>query len=352
MQLEIKFFQVGCGDAICIRFMDSCGAYQNIFIDGGYKKSYLRTIKQEIKSEIQPKDERINLWVLTHIDRDHINGIVSFLEDHSFNHKDIVQKIWFNFSSNQPTISSNSEKIGFTEGISLRDKILELGIPSMENISTDLGCIKVGDAQITILSPNQLGLSELKSKWNDYEKSQYNSFISSKSDDYSKTIFELSQLEDTIEKRDDVSNRSSIAFLFEYHEKKILFLGDAHPSIIIESLKKLRKLNGSKLIVDYVKLSHHGSKHNFSKKLLDYIECYNFIISTNGGGTYNLPNKEVLSKILTHERDCNKQITFIFNHNNPTLKRIFAVDGDSCKNYNFKCEYPSTEQNASIIQFN
>jgi hypothetical protein len=106
----------------------------------------------------------------------------------------------------------------------------------------------------------------------------------------------------------------------------------------------------NRLKVDYVKLAHHGSKCNFNEQLLDMIDCDNFIISANGGGTYNLPNKEVLAKILYNpKRDLNNQITFIFNHDNDILRNIFVIDDNAEIKYNFRCQFPKIEQNAFII---
>lgn len=41
MSLQIKFYQVGCGDAISIRFL--------ILVDGGHKKEFRNSFKQEIE---------------------------------------------------------------------------------------------------------------------------------------------------------------------------------------------------------------------------------------------------------------------------------------------------------------
>ncbi|MES2138274.1 MAG: hypothetical protein V4511_01100 [Bacteroidota bacterium] len=48
--LEIKFLQTGCGDAIKIRFLGNDNQYRNILIDGGTDKGdvYNNTIRKEI----------------------------------------------------------------------------------------------------------------------------------------------------------------------------------------------------------------------------------------------------------------------------------------------------------------
>lgn len=108
------------------------------------------------------------------------------------------------------------------------------------------------------------------------------------------------KLSESVKKSEnDILNSSSIAFLAEYKNKKILMLGDAHPEIVSAQLKLLLGKQGIKKIdVDIVKISHHGSKHNTTKELLGLINCNRFIISTDGSRPYNHPDTETISKII------------------------------------------------------
>ena len=91
------------------------------------------------------------------------------------------------------------------------------------------------------------------------------------------------------------SNGASIAFVLEYKNKKLLFLGDSHEDIIMKGLKRYKE-NGKTLKFDIVKVSHHGSiKNNF--KWIEDIVVDNYLISTNGE-KHNHPSKEVIAKIL------------------------------------------------------
>lgn len=114
----------------------------------------------------------------------------------------------------------------------------------------------------------------------------------------------------------DVFNSSSIAFLLKLIDCSILLLGDSRPEIVIESLKKLGKTNKNKLVVDYVKVSHHGSINNTSCELLDLIDCDNYIISTNGGNSTHMhPDREVIARLIHHpNRDYSKLRTIYFNY--------------------------------------
>ncbi|OXS75821.1 AVAST type 1 anti-phage system MBL fold metallo-hydrolase Avs1a [Domibacillus enclensis] len=106
------------------------------------------------------------------------------------------------------------------------------------------------------------------------------------------------------------TNGSSIAFVLETKNKKILFLADSHPSIIT---KELKKIYGNNLIwFDAIKISHHGSKGNTSPELLEIIDSNNFFISTNGM-KFNHPDLVTLSRIIYRKTDRTRNIIFNFD---------------------------------------
>ncbi|BAF71688.1 hypothetical protein [Sulfurovum sp. NBC37-1] len=125
-------------------------------------------------------------------------------------------------------------------------------------------------------------------------------------------------MQNEFEEDKSLPNGSSIAFILEIGDKKILFLGDSHPSVIIDGLKELRYSNRNKLEIDFMKVSHHGSKANTSNELLEIIKCDKFIISTDGS-KHGLPNKETLARIINKHSGCKIYFTY------PDLiKKIFS----------------------------
>ena len=58
-----------------------------------------------------------------------------------------------------------------------------------------------------------------------------------------------------------------------------LMLGDAFPNEIEAYLRGKGYSEENKLAVDFVKVSHHGSRNNISNTLLDIIDCVNYLIS-------------------------------------------------------------------------
>lgn len=101
--------------------------------------------------------------------------------------------------------------------------------------------------------------------------------------------------------REDASktNRSSIAFVWELDEKKILLLGDASSEIVIDGIKAYKKKNqfplDGKIIFDAIKVSHHGSDANLSKDLLKHIDSQNWIFC---GSTSSAPHLHTIANIV------------------------------------------------------
>jgi hypothetical protein len=98
-------------------------------------------------------------------------------------------------------------------------------------------------------------------------------------------------------------NSASIAFNLTYKESgkiyNFLFLADSYPDVIAESLIKLKYSPKNPFFVDFVKVSHHGSKRNTNLELLGLIRANTFIIMTNG---YKKPDKETIARLIFNKK--------------------------------------------------
>lgn len=346
MKSIIKVFPVNCGDAIRIIQKNGNGkTVGNILIDSGYINTY-KILKDGIRDILESKS-MIDLWILTHLDADHINGAIQFLTDHE--NIELVPKIkelWFNFFESF-SIKNKDGYVSFGKGIKLKKQLKKLCIPFNNEIIAGHKKIKINNAQIIILSPDRKTYKELIKQWEDEEIKYdmiHNSTYAATGKNYDKMkIKALAELKDfkISTKSKDLANRSSIAFIYEVGRDKVLFLGDALPQIIIEALKSLGYTKKKRLKIKYLKLAHHGSRVNFNKELMDYIDCDEFIISANGNNVHGIPDKEVLSKIILHaNRDFKKTIKFHFNHADERFLKMFEVDDKEREKYNFITLFP------------
>lgn len=86
-------------------------------------------------------------------------------------------------------------------------------------------------------------------------------------------------------------------------------MADSHPKGIVKQLKTLGFSKDKPLEVEVMKVSHHGSKANTNKELLEIVKTENYIISTDSSG-HNHPNKRTLARIL----NVNPNAIFHFNY--------------------------------------
>jgi beta-lactamase superfamily II metal-dependent hydrolase len=262
-----------------------------MIVDMGYAKSYHRTIKSFLAEK-----NHIDLLVVTHTDSDHIGGALSYIKD------DDTPKLdcwWYNYSIND--LSTNEEgnnKISINQAISLRAYLSKKkeAISSSPIIADTLHVIK--GIEINILSPSLKSYKEFKDLVD--KKESYLQNISAEKSDYKISIRDFEDISFPPEDNSP-SNGSSIAFILNYGGFKILMLADAHPKVIVESLRNMGYSEEKPLLINYVKLSHHGSARNINSELIELIECSNYIISTDGSN-HALPNKLTLAKIAIQSR--------------------------------------------------
>jgi beta-lactamase superfamily II metal-dependent hydrolase len=323
------------GDSFLISLEDN--SIKNIIVDGGISKTYIRNLRYEIESIMEAEEQNIDLMFITHVDDDHIGGIISFFEDDEIN-KNIVKRVIYNSAltiskslntkydpSREIDINKVSErKASYEQGKTLENELLKYNLLE-DKVIKALDKIEFGNATITILSPRDIEVKKLNKRW-EKEQSEKRK-ASSSDDDYKKSIKELLK-NDKYTKDKSIANRSSISFLLEYGKFKILMLADSRSDIITKSLNRLGYNKENKLVLDYVKLPHHGSKNNLYYDLLEIIDCKKYIISTDGS-IFNHPDKITLARILK----VFSNVEFYFN--SKLYEKIFLEEDK--KEYQFTC---------------
>ncbi|XOB60864.1 ComEC/Rec2 family competence protein [Campylobacterota bacterium DY0563] len=357
--MNITMFDAGKGDCILIQSGNT-----NILIDGGTMASYDNWFP------ILEKVTKLDGIFITHIDDDHTNGIIKFLEKNKKSETPIkIDKIFFNGfeqlldviedEETEPDykydslISKYSEvqsgEVGFSEGSSvsylLRNEYNESFINEVISNEEGKNKYQIGELNIEFFSPSKEVLSELKSSWEEIlnQKKIKRKILTKKHakafEKYLNTLNkikvqsqEISSSECTLidefaesvyEADTSLANKSSLSFLVSNDSKKVLMLGDSH----IETVNEYMNNNGlNNLELDAVKVSHHGSKGNINKEFIENIICNNYLISTNGH--HNHPDFETLSRIAKFSK---KEKTKIYINN--SISKITAEVIKTFKEY-------------------
>jgi len=338
MGIKFEFLKAGKGDCILISIDEVTDTEKNILIDGGVSKTYnnsthgIGTLKSKLR-----RIKSLDLVVLTHIDDDHICGLIQLLKDDE--HVGKVKELWFN-SSDYIKVDIPSDEKGYGQSNYFRELInshshikyrsdIFIENQKIYNFSKDI--------ELILLSPYKEQLDNLENAQKAWEKERKKKGkeISTPCRDES-SMEKTSMLNEKYKVGETEKNASSIAFILRYRkEKKFLFLADADINVINSSLKKLDK---NLLNFDFVKLSHHGSfKNNINKEFLELIDTNKYVILTDGQHKkYRHPHKETIQLILD-EKPKNKEIEFIFNYEDFYIDRF---DGYEEEEYNYEayCE--------------
>ena len=352
MSMELFCYKAECGDAMRIRYIGIDGNPHNIFLDSGYERTFRPILQQEINSLIQAH-ESIDLWIISHIHDDHIGGAIKYTKTIKDNEILDIVKIWYYNAPRGYTFDVKKNEISSAKSIKQADTLYEYLLKQNKlplfDITNEIIYQDLWGLKIHILSPSSKTLNELRNKYKNgkaFERCEIDYISSAKSATKYDYIFPLESFDiDYFEEDDSIENGSSISALFEYQDKKILWLADSFPSIIEDSLSRIGYSIDNPIVCNYVIVSHHASKSNNSSSLYNMIKCDNYIISSNGENKYGLPTKEVLSRIICNKnRDIKASYSLFFTYDTTKLREIFLSDSNHIFNkWNFKTIYSNNK---------
>lgn len=349
---EIEMLPAREGDALWLRYGDP-DAPRQILIDGGRAATYA-----EIKSRLAdlPDDRRtFELFVITHVDRDHIEGALKLLEDDDLNLA--FKEIWFNGYDH--LLEVELETFGAVQGERLTTALLRR--KERWNTAFNGGAVKVdasrnlpvitldGGMTLTLLSPDAEKLAKLEPKWlEECEAAGILPGIEARRTEIEglETFGGRPNVEALLGRPlkpdNTLPNGSSIALLAEYDGIRALLGADAHLDRLTASLRALRPDDG-RLRLDAFKLPHHGSSGNVSEELLDLIECRRYLISTNSS-YFQHPTAEAIARLLKFG---GPDKTLYFNYDTD-FTRLWD-DTNLQQQFDYLTEYPPGSSGTLIV---
>ncbi|MCA9072713.1 MAG: MBL fold metallo-hydrolase [Planctomycetaceae bacterium] len=351
------------GDALWIEYGDP-GNPTRILIDGGAPGTG-RVLREKILA-LPVNRRHFELVVVTHIDLDHIMGILELLEEDTPEGL-IIGDFWFNGFKQLPDPEG---VLGAKQGERLSHWIEHHGFPQnqffaggavmLEDDLAELPVVEMpGGMRITILGPTRSRLLRLRGEWEEHirglelEPGEAGAELAGHSAEGISGVLggdvDVELLAGLPFSKDTSKpNGSSIAFLAEYDEKSVLFTGDAFADDLAKSIGSLLDGTGqTRLRVDAWKLSHHGGKHNTSRQLIDRVSCRSCLVPTSGA-RYKHPNAETLSRILSKAAEAGggnalvSPMRFLFNYR--TEQNEVWDDNELRSDWNYETRYPQTDR--------
>lgn len=352
---QVEMLPASEGDALWIQYGD-VSAPRQILIDGGRAGTYFE-VKQRLAN--LPEDRRkFELLVITHVDRDHIEGALALLEDPELDHA--FDQIWFNGYDHLNGVEI--ETFGAVQGERLTAAILRRravwnkafkGGPVVVEDGGSLPVVTLdGGLKLTILSPDSKKLQKLLPVWRkECEEAGLLPGIEARIVEANglESLGALPGVEELATKPvvpdKTPANGSSIALLAEYCGMRVLLGADAHLDRLTSSVQRLVDIQGGRLELDALKLPHHGSSGNVSQALLHLVKCSRYLISTNGS-YFHHPAPEAIARLLKFG---GRGKSLHFNYATEFTSRW--CDEGLQRAYDYSVHYPPGPQGALMVNF-
>jgi hypothetical protein len=326
---------------------------------------------------------RIEILVVTHIDADHIGGVIPLLQDGAFDLD--IGDAWFNGYRHLPRVAATR---AFKEGELLTELLTGGGTGDGArhvpwNTLFSGGAVMRGPddkktgrvlaplpeitlpwgLKITLLSPTPLRLNALFEGWRKYLEELHKNQPSLETQQPPRTTTRGESLEGIARRESNKDaarpNGSSIAFLAEFRGRSILFGADAFATVLYPALVQLAARRAGladdvdekcvpPLHVDVFKLPHHGSQGNVLFKLFDVIRADHYVISTNGKKKSSHPDEEAIARVIVRGRPSHGgRHTLWFNYASHTTTRW--MDESLKRDYNYDTAGAVTGGSAGAI---
>ena len=312
--MRIEVLPAGTGDSIWISH-----SKKNVVIDGGKSADAIKA-----RYEKMPADENIDLLIVTHIDSDHIAGVITLVEKMREQRElNRLKQVWFNFPKKE-----ESDEYSVPEGNTLSTNLCRIeGLCWNNNTSKLIGSIvNIGEIRLHVLAPDHDVAEEYKPKAPDE--------LGVENVDWEVELKTLIENVDDDDLDEGGPNSQSIVILAECEDRKVLLPGDCTPVELYKAIQSYNSINGTPLKLDLMKLPHHGSHRNITKNILSEVKCSNFVVSTNVNKRYFFPNKETVAKLIGYRSNAEDTINVYFNYQE-SLDVLGIKEEEICK-YNVK----------------
>lgn len=373
MLFTLEALQAKHGDSLLLHY-GKPNAPKLIVIDGGpagvYKAS-LRPRLEELKESRSPGGPlAIRMLMVSHLDDDHVNGVLAFLDDlveTKDNKEEVpydVLTLWHNTfddiigneskellkALSSAIDSHNSGKAASTdvpisrEGTALAASVTQgrdvrnnanllsllindpfgtlVAVPAKGKKSVTLG----DGLKFTVLGPVKERIEKLQEEWNEVLKKK--GLATDKNGKALAAAFV----------DESVFNLSSIVVLAEAGKKKMLLTGDARGDDVMNALKSSGLLKGGKIHVDLLKLPHHGSDRNVATEFFRTVTADHYVVSADG----RFGNPEISTLQMISEARGKDKFTIHLTNKESRLDKFFASEKKKGKKYSVAYRDPKS----------
>jgi Metallo-beta-lactamase superfamily len=321
--IRLEVLPARLGDCLLVECLHEQGPPWRMLVDGGPPDT-----GSVLEARLRD-DPRIDVAVITHIDSDHIGGMIPYLTGPLASS---IGDVWFNGRTHLPDLPRRSVGQGESVVAAL------LGTPELArgralpwNCAFGGGPIETGEEagfveyavpdgpRITLLSPTTKRLLALATAWYAAVQEATRGGEENGPPDVPTPLTDLAAIaaEKTPKDR-SVPNGSSIAMLLEHRGASVVLGADAFGTVLGAGLAGVAAARGvPALAVDAFKLPHHGSKGNVLEALVKIAPARHYVLSSNGD-TFHHPDDQAVARVVLHAP---AGATLWFNYRTPRTER-------------------------------
>ena len=351
--IRLEVLPARLGDCLLVECMREQGPPWRMLVDGGPPDTW------PLLEARLADDPRIDVAVITHIDSDHIGGMIPYLGSPLATS---IGDVWFNGGSHLPGPAQRS----VAQGESVMSTLLgtaELvgqaaGTPLPWNLAFGGGPIDTGEEagfvehvvpdgpRITLLSPTTERLRALATVWHAAVRDATRGDKEVDQPDVPAPLTDLASLAaEKAPKDGSVPNGASIALLLEHRGASVVLGADAFGAVLGAGLSGLAAHRGvTSLPVDAFKLPHHGSKSNVLEALLQVAPAQHYMVSSNGD-VFHHPDDQAVARVVMHAPP---GATLWFNYRNPRTERW--ADSALRKQHGYEASYPDDPSRGVVLE--
>ena len=353
MTFTLEALEAKHGDSLLLHW----GRERLIVIDGGPSGVFRKTLLprlEAIRAERDVETLPIRMLMVSHIDDDHIHGVLDWtrhLADLRKESKPLpwdVKGLWHNaFDDIVGNVEPLSTALGAAvapvmndaplpadlgldrygalvmasvgQGKTLRDDARALKLPVNQPFkglvwapATEKREVPLEDGlTLRVIGPLEAQVEALRADWD-------------------KKLEEMKRKRPGAEARaiaadfvdKSVYNLSSIVVLASLGGRRMLLTGDARGDFVRDGLRDAGLFPNDRIHVDLLKVPHHGSARNVRRDFFEQVTADHYVISADG--RHDNPDVEMLA-MLTEARGA-AEYTIHFTNQVPDVKKFFARD--------------------------
>jgi beta-lactamase superfamily II metal-dependent hydrolase len=337
---KLHVVQAQFGDSLILEF-GTPDTPRYILIDGGPSGNYAADLQPAL-TEIVGAGGQLDLVVLSHVDNDHIVGVLELfaaMEDDQVSERKAhirIGQLWHNsFARSIDPAGEISQQLqslmemagatnvamplamdafyGIREGNRLRLMAQKLNIVANKDfvdnlilVETANQGIEFGPLELRIAGPNRANLKALQAEWLEW---------------LAKTAAKVASDPAAAAMVDrSIPNLSSVVLLATCDGKTVLLTGDARGDHIVAGLNTAKLAERGKLPVDVLKVQHHGSERNASADFFQSVTADTYVLSANG--KYGNPDLTTLQWIVESARTRQRPITLVVTNETDSTREL------------------------------